>query len=75
MTEKKTLKKKKDAKEKKDVKEKKDMKKKRCIVMVYWINIGSRGRQSLCRPKNESVVYQNSLNPEIRRYFGYFKIG
>ena len=49
---------KKDAKEKKSRK-KKTRKKKRWaervfisfIIVAYWINVGSSGRQSLCRPK------------------------
>ena len=27
------------------------------IIMAYWINIGSIGQQSLCRPKNATPVF------------------
>ena len=50
---------KKDEKEKKMGKEKRRERKKEgikgfyiFIILAYWINVGSRGRLSLCRPKN-----------------------
>ena len=34
--------------------------KKMRTIMAYWINVGSRGRQSLCRPKKSK--YYNKVS-------------
>ena len=61
---------KKDAKEKRRER-KKDAKEKRqpepihsFIIMAYWINVGSRGRQSLCRPKKVHNKFSSKPFPK-----------
>ena len=43
------------------------------IIMAYWINVGSRGRQSLCWPKNFADV-DDSVGCYYYWCLMYFKI-